>query len=223
MRNAAAIPAAELARRLEVLGFSPAGGVIANLAAYLALLMKWNRAMNLVGASSWEETLETLVIDSLHLAAFLPGTGLPPSPACFDLGAGAGLPGIPLRMLWDDGSYTLVEAREKRALFMRAALAGMDLGGTRVFHGRAEEFFATADPADLIVSRAFMPWRDMLVFIQNALAPGARVVFLTRSAAPEDLPPPWALVTQARYAVRGTARHFWCFTFTGKAATGNTT
>jgi len=218
MQSSTAIPADALKRRLEILGFSPAGDVIANLAAYLALLMKWNRAMNLVGASSWEETLETLVIDSFHLAAFLPGAGLSQSPVCFDLGAGAGLPGIPLRMLWREGSYTLVEAREKRALFMRAALAGMDLGDTRVFHGRAESFFATAKPADLVVSRAFMPWRDMLAFIENAFAPGARVVFLTLSAAPDDLPPPWELVAQSEYAVNRATRHFWCFAFRGKTA-----
>ncbi|MDL2209948.1 16S rRNA (guanine(527)-N(7))-methyltransferase RsmG [Desulfovibrio sp. OttesenSCG-928-O18] len=217
MRNVSVIPADVLARRLESLGFSPAETVITDLAVYLGLLIKWNKAMNLVGTSSWEETLETLVVDSFHLAAFLPGAGLPASPVCFDLGAGAGLPGIPLRMLWREGTYTLVEAREKRALFMRTALAGLDLGDTRVFHGRAEEFFRTAVPADLVVSRAFMPWQSMLAFVEDALAPDARVVFLTLSPAPEELPQAWECVAQTTYAVKRTTRYFWCFNFTGKS------
>ena len=41
------------------------------LAAYLDLLMQWNRAMNLVGTHSWIETLERLVFDSFELARFL--------------------------------------------------------------------------------------------------------------------------------------------------------
>lgn len=201
-----------LARRLGSLGFSLPENALAGLAGYLALLTKWNKAMNLVGARSWEETLETLIVDSFHLAEFLPGLGLPPEPVCFDLGAGAGLPGIPLRLLWRDGAYTLVEIREKRALFMRTVLAAVDLGRTTVFQGGAEDFFRHSGQADLIVSRAFMPWRDLLRFVSRALAPNGRIVFLTLALVPEDLPASWKPVAQTGYAVAGTKRYFWCFT-----------
>ena len=43
---------------------------------------------------------------------------LPESPETWDLGAGAGIPGIPLRLVWDSGTFTLVEVREKRVLFL---------------------------------------------------------------------------------------------------------
>ncbi len=107
------------------------------LAAYLGLLVKWNSRMNLVGPSAWPEILETLVQDSWHLADLL--ESLDPQPAeTLDLGAGAGLPGIPLRVFWTSGDYWLVEPRQKRALFMEQAAAHMRLPRTRVVCARME-------------------------------------------------------------------------------------
>lgn len=212
MRISESISCEILSHRLASLGFPLPSAAVHGLAVYLGQLMKWNRAMNLVGTRTWEETLDTLVVDSLHLADFLATCALPPAPVTWDLGAGAGLPGIPLRLLWHEGTYILVEAREKRALFMRTALAGINLAGTDVYHGRAEDFFSRAGKADLILSRAFMPWRDMLAFISEPLSPAGRVVFLTRTPAPEDLPEPWILQNSGTYAVNGKKRFFWCLT-----------
>lgn len=206
-----AISASALATRITGFGFSLPEETLRGLGIYLALLMKWNKAMNLVGTRSWEETLDTLIVDSFHLSAFMSGIGLPPSPETFDLGSGAGLPGIPLRLVWRDGRYTLVEAREKRAIFLHTALASLSLGRTEVFAGRAERFFAQAAPADCIVSRAFMPWKAMLGFVKQALAPDGRVVFLTLAPAPGDIPESWRLIRETRYDVMGTSRFFWCF------------
>ena len=100
-------------------------------------------------------------------------------PICWDLGAGAGLPGVPLRILWERGEYWLVEAREKRALFLSTALARIPLPGTRVFRGRTETFMPGRQ-ADLVLSRAFMPWREVLGLVRGHLAPGGRVILLTR-------------------------------------------
>jgi 16S rRNA (guanine527-N7)-methyltransferase len=149
-------------------------------------------------------------VDSLHLAAFLPGLGLPEEPECWDLGAGAGLPGIPLRVLWQDGRYTMVESREKRALFLRAALAALDLPRTAAVRARVEEFFRTAPPADCILSRAFMPWPELLALVAGRLAPGGRVVLLTREPMAGDAPAGggWAVSGRFRYAVGGQNRYF---------------
>lgn len=212
MRMSEPVPYGPLGCRLAAHGFSLPPAALQGLAAYLGLLMKWNKAMNLVGTASWEETLDTLVLDSFHLADFLTSLSLPPSPVTWDLGAGAGLPGIPLRLLWRDGSYTLVEAREKRALFMRTVLAGVALRDTCVYQGRAESFFQQADQADLILSRAFMPWRDMLAFIEAPLLPSGKAVFLTLAPAPEELPAPWVLAASRVYTAGGKNRYFWCLT-----------
>ena len=102
----------ELARLVASTGADVPEKALEPLGIYLEMLCQWNKAMNLVGPHSWQNMLTRLVADSFHLAPFLSGLPMPASPLTWDLGAGAGLPGIPLRMLWPDGSYYMVEVRE---------------------------------------------------------------------------------------------------------------
>ena len=187
------------------------------LAAYLDQLVKWNRKMNLVGKADWKSVLDTLVVDSLYLADFLAGLDLPERVLTLDLGAGAGLPGIPLRAIWQAGEYRLVEVREKRVLFMRSVLGRLGLPGTSVFHGRAEDVVGAArfsggtdgKKADLIVSRAFMPWRKLLDLVHPMLAGNGRLVILSNDPAPDFLPEGWKSGPSADYPAAGTRRYFW--------------
>ena len=198
-----------IAALCEDMCFSLPDKAVQELAVYLSLLARWNRKMNLVGPHEAEDMLRSLVVDSLHLAPFI--KNLPPAaePECWDLGAGAGLPGLPLRMLWQAGSYTLVEAREKRSLFLQTVLASCPLAGTTVFRGRAEAFMPTRPKADLIVSRAFMPWEKMLAFVEPYLSPQGFCVFLTLEPAPEALPPGWRCHAQQQYGIMNSYRYFW--------------
>ncbi|AMK12871.1 MAG: 16S rRNA (guanine(527)-N(7))-methyltransferase RsmG [Pseudodesulfovibrio sp.] len=193
------------------------------LAAYLDQLVKWNRKMNLVGKSDWRSVFDTLVVDSLFLADFLAGMNLPDRPLCLDFGAGAGLPGIPLRVLWQQGDYWLVEVREKRATFMKSVLGRLRLPATNVFAGRAEdalERLAQAGhqaTADLILSRAFMPWQGLLDFIRPMLRnepdrSGAAVI-LSNDPPPAEsaIPTGWQLADVASYPAAGGERYFWSF------------
>ena len=191
------------------------------LAAYLDQLIKWNKKMNLVGKSDWRTVFDTLVVDSLFLADFLKGLNLAERPLCLDFGAGAGLPGIPLRTLWSDGEYWLVEVREKRALFMKSALGRLKLPATNVFHGKAEDALARLAgaghqaTADLILSRAFMPWPKLLDFIhpmlRNEPGRGGVAVILSNDPPPDeaDLPEGWTLGDVAAYPAAGGERYFW--------------
>ncbi len=192
------------------------------LAIYLALLSKYNKRMNLVGPGRWTTIFNTLVVDSLYLAKFLASLKLVDNPLTLDLGAGAGLPGIPLRMLWDCGDYWLVEVRQRRASFMRTALGQLGLAHTYVFEGRAQDALKhisqNNEPchADLVLSRAFMPWEKLLDFVRPMLAKGmenifAQVVILSNDAPPTSgaLPLEWTLVASSSYPVAGGERYFW--------------
>ncbi len=187
------------------------------MAQYLEQLVKWNRKMNLVGPGTWDTIFETLVVDSLFLADFLEGLTLKEKPVVLDLGAGAGLPGIPLRTLWREGIYWLVEVREKRALFMRSVLGRLKLEGTTVFHGKAEEVLSRLAPsghdatADLILSKGFMPWPQLLDFVLPMVCAKGTLVILSNESAPkeEELPEPWELSKVTSYPVAGKAHYFW--------------
>jgi len=195
--------------KCETLGFLLSDAPLAALSSYLTLLVKWNKVMNLVGPSDWENILSSLVIDSLHLADFIRTLPLPEHPECRDLGAGAGLPGLPLRMIWQKGSYTLVEAREKRALFLRSCLAAIPLSGVFTYHGRAETFMASAPHAHLTVSRAFLPWDRLLALVSPYTDKGSFCIFLALNPLPPSLPEQWRPFEEKRYSVYNTNRYFW--------------
>lgn len=167
-----------LARVLKEAGCPcPQGKSLEGLAAYLAMLMRWNRIMNLVGARSWQAAARDLVADCLYLAEFLETLPLPESPVTWDPGAGAGLPGIPLRLVWQKGTYHMVEIRQKRALFISQALGTLSLPETYV-HNRDIAAFMGNNVADLVVSRAFLPWEKVLALFADHLAPRGQIVFM---------------------------------------------
>lgn len=198
----------KISRQLEV---PLSSAQVDDLEVYLDLLLKWNRRMNLVGKSDREQVRESLLVDSLFLADFLRRRPLVDTARIFDLGAGAGLPGIPLRVLWQDGTYVLVEVRQKRCVFMRTALAQLRPERTVVFEGRAENAAEYYAQAELVLSRAFMPWPKLLPFVEPLLAQGGRLVVLSNDPAPdsESLPQGWQLLRQADYPAAGHTRYFW--------------
>lgn len=201
-----------VAEACEKLGFALSEPVSSLLADYLVLLEQWNRVMNLVGPGAWPDILRTLVADSFFLADFLRELPLGPEPECWDLGAGAGLPGIPLRMIWQRGSYALVESRDKRAGFLQTVLARCPLPGTFAHHGRVETFMPGRPLADLVVSRAFLPWEKVLALVGGRLAPRGIVVFLSLVPLPAVLPPGWTAAGGKEYTVAGQTRYFWGLT-----------
>ncbi len=203
-------------------GFVLPPEAVAALARYMTLLLKWNRAMNLVGRAGWPDVFRDLVADSLHLAGFLPRLSLPRAPLCLDLGAGAGLPGIPLRALWSAGDYVLVELREKRAVFLEQAVAALGLARTRVWRGRAEEVTAALPGlglgdrrADLLLSRAFMPWPRLLPLAATLLTGGGILIILANEAPPDATafaPSGFALGEVLEYPSPARPRYFWALT-----------
>lgn len=203
----------ELARLTAATGAVVPLSALEPLAVYLEMLCQWNAAMNLVGPRSWRDVLNRLVADSFHLAAFLEELPLPPQPLSWDLGSGAGLPGIPLRLIWTRGAYYLVEVREKRALFLSSVLSRLQLPATHVFRGPVEHFFqGQYYPADCIVSRAFMPWPELLDLTLPRLRPQGALVILALEPAPGKLPAPWRLAASRSYLAAGSGRWFWALT-----------
>lgn len=197
---------------------------IPELTRYLQILMRWNQTINLIGTKDWKKACRTLILDSLHLSQFLQELPLPPDPLCLDIGAGAGLPGIPLRIVWPDGTYLLVEPRQKRVTFLNYALGLLRLERTSVFSGKVKHLPQVNRTADLILSRAFCPWREFLDLSGELLSgPGLALVFASHQM-PVDCNPPfgWIFTRQKQYPVQGASpRFFWVFRKTQPCASGD--
>ena len=102
--------------------------------AYIALLVEWNQRMNLVADSTLADPTRRHLLDSLVLATAV--ADVPESLA--DVGAGAGLPGIPLAILWPTTAVTLIESIGKKADFLRHVAAALPLPNVRIHAERAE-------------------------------------------------------------------------------------
>ena len=73
----------------------------------------------------------------------------------------------------------------------------------------------TATPANILVSRAFMPWQKIIELVKGKLAPNAFIVFLTLEEAPKILPEGYTLFAEQSYLLPGIlsekSHHFWVF------------
>jgi 16S rRNA (guanine(527)-N(7))-methyltransferase RsmG len=150
--------------------------VATKFANYLDLLEEWNQRTNLIGPFDRTEIVRELFVDSLTPAALEPPRG-----RVLDVGTGAGLPGIPLAIVFREADYTLVEPRRKRVQFLRIARHRLGLDHVELFEGRIEDL--EAEPFDWLVSKAFRPPGEWLRTAAEFAAPGATIVCLQSADA----------------------------------------
>lgn len=188
---------------------------VAQLAAYLRLLARWNQAYNLTSVRDPADMATRHVGDSLTALPCLAGDRL------LDVGAGAGLPGIPLAIARPATRVTLLDSQIKKARFLRQAVAELKLGNVAVVHGRVEDY-RPVQAYPTIICRAFASLADFVTAAGHALAPGGRLVALKgRLPAAEiaGLPAGWALQAATPVAAPGLVGERHLIVLVGAAAT----
>lgn len=194
------------------LPFLPTRQTRAQLAEYLDLLLVWNRRLNLTGARDSANLMADLVQDSFFLAQFLEGLAATmgwEDPLTLDIGAGAGLPGIPLRLFWQAGKYVMIERSQKRALFLKNVCARMRLERVSVAACEAQTYFAGAQPAQCILSRAFMPWPALAGFCYPGLAAGGMLIVMANEPMPQPFDSRWRYSASLAYKLPKKSRWLW--------------
>lgn len=104
---------------------------------YYEQLVEWNKRANLTNVIEYEEVQVKHFLDSLSCLQVL--TELAPATRCIDIGAGAGFPGLPLRIACPQMRLTLLEATRKKVLFLEHMVKELGLRDVQVIRGRAEE------------------------------------------------------------------------------------
>jgi 16S rRNA (guanine527-N7)-methyltransferase len=179
----------------------PAGGAD-RLAAYLALLLKWNKVYNLTAIRDPHEMVTHHLLDSLAVLPVMEKSVLAErhSLRLADIGSGAGLPGLVLAIARPDWSITSVEAVEKKAAFQRQAKIELGLDNVAIHCGRVE---ALRDTFDAAISRAFASLADFVRFAGH-LAP---CLLAMKGVYPTDelaaLPTGWRLAASQELSVPG--------------------
>jgi len=125
--------------------------------SYLRLLLEWNRTYRVTAIRTADAMVTDLFVDSLLFLANLPSDPIKMA----DLGTGAGIPGVPLRIVREDISLTLVESKRKRVSFLAALRRELELTDISILEGRAEEVVKDrpdlAGAFDVVVTRAVGP------------------------------------------------------------------
>lgn len=174
-----------LAQGLERLGLDLTATAQAQLLAYVAELLKWNEKVSLTAITRDDEVVDKHLIDSLAVLPEVSG-----ATHLLDLGAGAGLPGIPLAVALPELRATLVDAVAKKVGFMKsgAVKAGVATR-VRAVHARAEGHPEKEQlpVVDCVISRAFMDVGPFLLLARHYVAPGGRVVTMVGQTPPADV------------------------------------
>jgi 16S rRNA (guanine527-N7)-methyltransferase len=128
---------------------------------YLNLLARWQRVHRLVGSEDPVWIVEHLFLDSLLFLKLLPSN----TRSLLDLGSGAGLPGVPIKIVRSEVEVTLVESRRRRASFLSTAVRELGLKGAYVIADRAEERLGELEGRfDAVVMRCAGDLDEMIPF-----------------------------------------------------------
>lgn len=106
------------------------------LNAYIDLILKWNSKVRLISSADESRIVKRHIVESLVLVSI---NRIAPDAEVLDLGAGAGLPGIPLKIAIPSLRMTLLDSRRMKSLFLEEAVKSLRLSDTQVVHDRAEK------------------------------------------------------------------------------------
>lgn len=177
-------PEGALDRGLEQLTLALPSGTRDKLLAFLGLLVKWNKTYNLTAIRDPLKMVTHHLLDSLAVLPHLPMTG--PDTAMADVGAGGGMPGIPLAIARPEWPVTLNDSNQKKTAFLRQAAIELALQNVSVHTGRAEDWrparlFAT------VISRGFAELTDFLAACRHLVAPGGALAAMKGVYPHEEL------------------------------------
>ncbi len=173
-----------LARGIEAFALPVPPDALPLLERYADRLLAWNRKVNLTTITDPAEVAEKHLVDSLLLLPLLGAAR-----TVLDVGAGAGLPGVPLACARPSLEVTCCDSVAKKVAFVKAIAAELDLPV------RALAVRADGDPdrerlprADAVVSRALADPERWVPLGARYLAPGGTLfAMLGRDADPARL------------------------------------
>ena len=155
---------------------------------YFELLVEWNEKINLTAITEKDEVYLKHFYDSI--APILQGLIENQPIRLLDIGAGAGFPSLPMKILFPELDVTIIDSLNKRINFLHLLAEELGLSGVHFYHGRAEDFAQDKvfrAQFDLVTARAVARMQVLSELTIPFLKVGGRLLALKASNAPEEL------------------------------------
>lgn len=155
---------------------------------YFELLVEWNEKINLTAITEKDEVYLKHFYDSI--APILQGLIENQPIRLLDIGAGAGFPSLPMKILFPELDVTIIDSLNKRINFLHLLAEELGLNGVHFYHGRAEDFAqdkAFRAQFDIVTARAVARMQVLSELTIPYLKVGGRLLALKASNAPEEL------------------------------------
>jgi 16S rRNA (guanine527-N7)-methyltransferase len=144
------------------------------LSAYLELLARWNKTINLTGFRldpTDDDAIDRLLIEPVAAARYVAAS----EASVLDVGSGGGSPALPLKIAVPRLRFRLVESKVRKAAFLREAVRCLELDQVEVENSRLEDLRGDGERADVVTLRAVRIDRSLLKALAPLVVPSARV------------------------------------------------
>ena len=169
--------ATRITERSALAGVALPPDILSKLHAYVELLARWNRRINLTAFNldpPSDDAIDRLLIEPLVAAKYVDASDR----LAVDVGSGGGSPAIPIKLAAGQLRMVMVESRARKSAFLREAARALELADVEVANCRLEELAGRAalrGTVDLVTIRAVGPSDDLWSDIRGLLRPGGRV------------------------------------------------
>ena len=153
---------------------------------YKDLLIEWNQKMNLTSITEDYEVIMKHYIDCLEIVKYIPdGSNI------IDVGTGAGFPGIVISIYFNNKvKITLLDALNKRLIFLKEVIKELNLKNIELVHARAEEFGQNKkyrEKFDISTSRAVANLSTLSEYLIPLVKENGKIICMKASEAEEEI------------------------------------
>ena len=177
------VPLAMVRRSLEPYGIRPSPSQAEAIQRYAVVLLQWNQKVSLTSLRDPAEILQRHFGESMFAASAVPIS----CGRLADVGAGAGFPGLALKIACPKLDVVLVESNMKKSAFLLEVVRFLNLDGVEVVRSRMEDLSVRAGFAGFVSARAVGNFDRILRWARKALSGEGQVLLWLGAADAKEV------------------------------------